>query len=76
YAVRSAYNMKSRALWGGASLDEWRIVTASLSISESLKKMSVDQQIAWAGKISVLRADGLLTADNLEAVLKQMSPTP
>jgi hypothetical protein len=72
YEIHSAFNVRTRETWGQDSLDTWRMVVASLAISEELKGLSLDGQLAWARKISDLRTAGLINAANLEAVLAEM----
>lgn len=46
------------------------MMLAATTISQELKRMAPDDQLPWARKLSDLRAAGLITGDNLEAIVR------
>ena len=72
YSIISAYHATTKESWGQASAEEWRVLLAALDITQTLKTMPIDDQLAWSRKLSDLRAAGLMNADNLESVLAEM----
>jgi hypothetical protein len=72
YTVVSAFNTRTKEVWGQATLDAWRLAVAAMEIARNLKSLSLDEQLAWSAKLSQLQAAGLMNADNLEKFLAEI----